>query len=384
MLNELKCPKYYSKININKKIFLIIRSVLTIESIYFMSYGNPISLPSFLIGITSLIVTILYIFSAENSTWKKKEIRLYILIAFSATELYLFFLSCSRIAFKKELMDEAIIKIDEFFLGKIFPRGQISLYLDENKNFGPNKIGGKILNNFLLFFYFTYYLNPYVFIFIILFKNCFQETLYRNKNNGQKSPTYYNSWNKFYFTVSIYIATYIQVFFINVLVPASSPRLFLKNEYKNQLEYFGLNKIFGNIKDDKSANSFPSGHVAETFCLFLPFLAMKRYAIALFVLIVSLIIGLATVVLRYHYFADVLVGMLNSALSFLICYFLKIILKIKYPELNDDIQTDSKLLERIGNTEFQKIEYNDKIDNENSEFRKIASSEKLDDENEDN
>lgn len=349
---NLKCPKYYSKINIHQKIFLIIRTVLTIESIYFMCYGIPISIPAFLIGITSLTITFLYIYSAEKSTWRQNEIKIYILIGFSATELYLFFLSCSRIAASKELMDEAIIKIDEYFLGNFFPRGQISLYLDENKKFGPKSIGGKIINNFLLVFYFTYYLNPYVFIFIILFKSCIKETIYRANNNGQKSPTFFDSWNKFYFTVSIYICTYIQVFFINSIVPASSPRLFLKNEYKNKLIYYGPNIIMGQIKDDKSANSFPSGHVAETFCLFLPFLSMKKYFIAFFVLIVSIIIGLATVVLRYHYFADVIVGMLNSILSFLIYCFLQFILNIKYPELSDDqnIQIE-KFFARLENSE---------------------------------
>ena len=43
---------------------------------------------------------------------------------------------------------------------------------------------------------------------------------------------------------------------------------------------------------------------------------MKRHFIAIFVLIVSMLIALATVILRYHYFSDVIVGMLNSTLVF--------------------------------------------------------------------
>ena len=343
---HLECPKYYSKININEKIFLIIRLVLTIESIYLMCHGNPWSIPAFLVGMTSITVTILYVYKAEKSTWKQNELKLYILIIISGIELYLFFLASSRIASKKKLMDDALVKVDEFFLGGLFPKGQISLYLDENKNFGPNTVGGKIINNILILFYFTYYLNPYVFIFIVLFKNCVKETVHRYKNNGEKLPTYNNSWNWFYFTLAVYIATYIQIFFINTLVPAVSPRLYLKDEYKNDIVYVGLNKYMVNIKDDASANSFPSGHVAETFCLVFPFLEMKRYYIAVFVLIVSLLIGLATVVLRYHYFADVLVGMLNSVLAFLVCYLIKLILKKRYPELNEENE-DIKLLDRI-------------------------------------
>ena len=95
---HLECPKYYSKININEKIFLIIRLVLTIESIYLMCHGNPWSIPAFLVGMTSITVTILYVYKAEKSTWKQNELKLYILIIISGIELYLFFLASSRIA----------------------------------------------------------------------------------------------------------------------------------------------------------------------------------------------------------------------------------------------------------------------------------------------
>ena len=363
---KLEIPKYYSSINIIEKIFLFIRTVLTVESIYFICYGNPFSIPAFLIAITSLTVIILYIYQGEKSSWKQNEIKLYILIGISAIELYLFFLSSSRIASKKELMDESILKIDEFFLGRFFPKGQISLYLDENKTFGPKSIGGKIINNFLLVFYFTYYLNPYLFIFVVLFRKCIKETIYRYKNNGEKSPTFNDSWSKFYFTLSVYIATYIQIFFINSIVPAISPRLYLKDEYKNEIIYYGLNNIFVNIKDDASANSFPSGHVAETFCLVFPFFSMKRYFIALFVIVISILIALATVILRYHYFADVLVGMLNSTLSFLICYFIRIILFIKYPKLN---------------AEYSQIELIDKIASNSSEVSNEEKENIIDKEN---
>ena len=63
---------------------------------------------------------------------------------------------------------------------------------------------------------------------------------------------------------------------------------------------------------------------------------MKRHFIAIFVLIVSMLIALATVILRYHYFGDVIVGMLNSTLVFYYLIFIRIILLIRYPELNDE------------------------------------------------
>ena len=157
----------------------------------------------------------------------------------------------------------------------------------------------------------------------MLLRKCLLETIYRYKNKGEKSNNYYDTWSKLYFCISVYSLTYLQIFFINTLVPAISPRLYLKNEYKNKLIYIGLNKIIGSIKDDSSANSFPSGHVAETFCLVLPFFVIKKYFIAIFILLDSLLISLATLVLRYHYFSDVLMGMINSLIAFAICYFVK-------------------------------------------------------------
>lgn len=311
-------------INVSQRMFFIIRTISAFESFFFICHGNLYCIPAFLLGIITLSLIIVYIYNqGKKKKWFANEIKLYLLIFISAIDLPFYFLASSRIASKKELKDEAIIKIDTFILGYFFPKGQLSLYLDENEIFGPLSKLGKIINNILLPIYFTYYLIPYVFVFMMLLRKCIIETIYRYKNKGEKSNNYNDSWSKFYFCVSVYILTYLQIFFINTFVPAISPRLYLKDEYKNELVYIGLNKIIGNIKDDASANSFPSGHVAEIFCLVFPFFVMKRYFIATFILLESLLISLATLVLRYHYFSDVLMGMLNSLISFAICYFAK-------------------------------------------------------------
>ena len=311
-------------ISISKRIFFIVKALSAFESFYFICHGNLYSIPAFFVGIMELLLIFLFIYNqGKKDQWLKNEIRLYLVIFFTAIELPFFFLASSRIAYKKEYKDEAILKIDAFLLGHFFPKGQLSLYLDENENFGPLSKWGKIINNILLIIYFTYYLIPYVFAFMMLLRKCLLETIYRYKNKGEKSNNYNDTWSKFYYCISVYNLTYLQIFFINAFVPAISPRLYLKDEYKNELIYIGLNKIIGNIKDDASANSFPSGHVAETVCLVLPFFVMKRYFIAIFILLDSLLISLATLVLRYHYFLDILMGILNSLMSFFICDFLK-------------------------------------------------------------
>lgn len=315
-------PNFASEININKKIFLIIRVISTVESMYFISYKSAQSIPAFILSIINLLIVISYVYSdGKKDKWLKDEMKLYALILIIGLELPFYFYASSRIAFKKYFLDEVLLKIDSFLWGRIWPKGQLSLYLDEHEKFGPLTKWGKIINNVLIIFYFTYYLVPYFFVFIIFLRKIIQETIFKYKNNGKKSNSYNNVWSKFFFIASVYSATFLQILLINTLVPAVSPRIYLKDEYKNDIVFIGLNKYFGNLKDDGSANSFPSGHVAETLCLVLPFIIMKRYFIAGFIFFDSFLIFIATLILRYHYVGDVIVGILNSLISFIICYY---------------------------------------------------------------
>lgn len=335
-------PNFANEININKKIFFIIRALSTMESIYFIFCKNPQSIPAFILGIINLIITISYIYShGKKDKWISDEIKLYLLVLIIALELPIYFYASSRIAFKRFFKDEKLLNIDAYFFGNFLPKGQLSLYLDEHEVFGPLTKWGKIINNILLLFYFTYYLVPYVFIFTIFLRKCVHETIYKYKNNGTKSITFNDSWSKLFFVLSVYSATYLQIFLINSLVPAASPRIYLKDEYVNDIVYIGLNKLLCNIKDDGSANSFPSGHVAETFCLFLPFIAMKKYFLASFIFFDSILISIATLVLRYHYNGDVIAAILNSIIAFLLCYFCR----YAYKDLNKTQQYKSIPLE---------------------------------------
>ena len=94
------------------------------------------------------------------------------------------------------------------------PKGQLSLYLDEHEVFGPLTKWGKIINNILLLFYFTYYLVPYVFIFTIFLRKCVHETIYKYKNNGTKSITFNDSWSKLFFVLSVICIVYSPYFVI--------------------------------------------------------------------------------------------------------------------------------------------------------------------------
>ena len=73
-------------------------------------------------------------------------------------------------------------------------------------------------------------------------------------------------------------------------------------------------------KDDKSANSFPSGHVGEVLSVGLSYIVTKEYTIGLIVIFFTILISLATLFLRYHYFCDILMAWFLALLSVIINY----------------------------------------------------------------
>jgi uncharacterized membrane protein YoaT (DUF817 family) len=79
-----------------------------------------------------------------------------------------------------------------------------------------------------------------------------------------------------------------------------------------------LNKT---CKDNKGANSFPSGHVGETICVAFCLLKIGKKTSGYIFLFASIMIALATLFLRYHYFCDVLAALLIVTASFYVSYF---------------------------------------------------------------
>ena len=212
--------------------------------------------------------------------------------------------------------------------------------------------------------------------------NCGKEVLFRFENKGRKSPSYTHRWSKTHFLFGTYLLTCVFVFFTNTLIPASSPRKHLADKYIHPLELSGFARYLNKkCKDDKSANSFPSGHVAEVLSIGLSYVMVKNYIMGIVIIFCSFLIGMATLFLRYHYFCDILAAIVCAFLSLSINYFFgyKIYLKEKENEgknleikdnnkslgiINVDINTDSSQKENklnIGNL-------NDKIDKNHVEL----------------
>ena len=307
-----------------KKVFLLTSFMSSCLSIYFLFYFIIELLFGITVSLITIILIIIYKLKFENNQkqWFYGEIILCMIMIILIFHLPSYYLSSSRITYKMKKMDESIVKIDSYILGWAFKYGQLSLYLDENNYIGPHTTIGHLINNTLQIFYLLYYIIPYTTLYAIFCANCIKEIFYRYKNKGIKSFTYNSHWKNTFFIFGIYNLTYILVFFINSCIPAGSPRKYLENEYKHKLKLSGLAKFLNKTcKDDKSANSFPSGHVAETVCISFAYFGMGKKFEGIYFLFCSFMILLATLFLRYHYFADVLCALAIAGFCFFFNYF---------------------------------------------------------------
>ena len=308
----------YKNLRKTEKFFFTVLLISFIFSLYIAIHKKQMAQTTLIIGTLTLILVIINLkFYNYQKNLFIRETLMFILLLFLATHLPIFFVGAARIAISKNLQDEKIIKYDEKILGFLFPRGQLALYLDKNNILGPHKPIGKFINNTLQICYFFYYLIPYITMYVMLYANCVKETIYRCLNKGKMSSTYIKNWDKILFLFGVYHLTLYIVFTINTLIPAGSPRIFIKNEFHNPLTLTGFAKFLNRVcRDSKSANSFPSGHVAEPLSIAFSLFGIKWRITGMIVSICSFLMFLATLFLRYHYFVDVVFSVIIAFLSY--------------------------------------------------------------------
>ena len=337
-----------------KNIFLLTACISSCLSIYFSFFFITELIFSIIVSIITIVLIFIYKLQFENNPNSRiyDEILLCILMIILIFHLPSYYLSTSRITYKMKKMDESILRIDSFLLDWIFKNGQLSLYLDENKYIGPHTTIGQLINNILQIFYFFYYIIPYIILYGIFLANCIKEIIFRYQNKGQKSFTYYSHWKNAFFIFGIYNLTYSFVFFINSFIPAGSPRKYLENQYSHSLKFSGFAKFLNDTcKDDKSANSFPSGHVAETMCIAFAYLGMGKKKEGALFFFCSIMIALATLILRYHYFSDVLCAVSISGFCFYFNYVFGYIQKEKEEEKTEKNQ-GKQLVKEVEKKEY--------------------------------
>ena len=320
-MNILKGFKFLNPIY---QMFFISTLISCFFTIYLVAHLEIETLYSVMVSSVTLVMLIIYLkhYAAYPLKWKRGDIFLLILTFITVFHLPAHFVSTGRISYRREKKDDLLIQIDNYILGWLVKDGKISLWIDNNDYIGPHTSFGQFINNSLQIFYFFYYLIPYISMHFLNLLNCLREIIFRFKHNGAKSSSYKKNWNTTLFVFSVYLLTCVFVFFVNTLVPATSPRKHLKNEFVHSLNLTGFGKYLNKkCKDEKSANSFPSGHVAEILSIGLAFLATKNKFTGKLIIYNSGLIAFATLFLRYHYFCDIIMAVIIAFLSFGINYY---------------------------------------------------------------
>jgi membrane-associated phospholipid phosphatase len=229
-----------------------------------------------------------------------------------------YFYAVALTIYKRSYFDAQLVEVDTLLLGWAFPQGQVSLFLDQSDSLNPETFIGKLYSEVLMLTYMTYYIWPYLVTLIPTTKILLRYL----KKDIQTEEQHKENWRVLKVTAAIWAISYLTVFLINSLVPASSPRIYFDGQYEHPITGFGLaGKLQGMAKENRSANSFPSGHVAETLAASLAaFFVVKMPILGGFMLVNSFLMMLATVMMRYHYFVDMLAGFFIGVGSFAIGY----------------------------------------------------------------
>ena len=359
----MKLIKGFCSLNPIYKMFFITSTLSSLLTIYFFLDFVPEIFYDVIVSSVTLIMIIIYLikYASNASKWKTGEIFLLILTFITVFHLPCHYVTSSRITYKKEKKDNLLMKIDKYLLGWLIKDGQISFWIDNNNFIGPHTLIGRFINNLLQIFYFFYYIIPYITMHFLNLLNCGREIIFRYQNKGFISETYRRNWNNTLFLFSVYLLTCIFVFFVNTLVPATSPRQYLIGQFKHPLKLSGFGRFLNSkCRDNKSANSFPSGHVAEVLSIGIAYLGTREYGIAIIVIICSILIGLATLFLRYHYFCDILMGIILAFLGFIInyCFGYRRYNKICGDEINQKVKILHNLPEPKKEIELSEDIYN--------------------------
>ena len=312
----------FKSLNPIHQMFFISTLISCFFTIYLVAHLEIETLYSVMVSSVTLVMVIIYLSKYANSkNWKCADIILLILTFITVFHLPAHFVGTGRISFRREKKDDLLIEIDKYILGWLVKDGKISLWIDNNDYIGPHTTLGKFINNSLQIFYFFYYLIPFISMHFMSLIDCLREVIFRFKHNGLKSSSNQKTWNTTLFVFGVYLLTCVFVLFTNSLVPATSPRKYLKDEFVHPLNLSGFGKYLNRkCKDEKSANSFPSGHVAEILSIGLAYYGAKCKNVGRIIISASLIIAISTLFLRYHYFCDIIMAIILAFLSYEINY----------------------------------------------------------------
>jgi membrane-associated phospholipid phosphatase len=120
----------------------------------------------------------------------------------------------------------------------------------------------------------------------------------------------------------IFLVTYYISYILYFFVPAIGPRFFLASQYTIPLKGIWVSESIRNFIDTMEPNkldAFPSLHTAILFTTLI--LAYKNNKTLFYIYIpIGILILISVIYCRYHYFVDVLAGIIVSFASYGIAY----------------------------------------------------------------
>ena len=124
----MKLIKGFNSLNPSQKMFFISTFLSSMFTLYLLLNFVPDVLWGVFVSSTTIILGYIYLsnYASDESKWKKGDCLLLFLTFITVFHLPSHFIATSRIAYKKELTDHILIKIDKILLGWFFKDGQVT------------------------------------------------------------------------------------------------------------------------------------------------------------------------------------------------------------------------------------------------------------------
>jgi len=254
---------------------------------------------------------------ARNNTGVQSEpslarLALFLLLGFSPLLYFEGSNAVNRFRFQQFglglLYDRFFLEVDTQLLGRFFPRGQVSLFLDSDPVIGVTSFLGRCLTEVLQIAYCSYYFwgNALLLYLAYLYFHQGKQTHVPHVP-GQPPLTQHQQWRRLILLLSAWVSTYMLNFLLNLLFPAVSPRIFIADGYKNPVRGVLFADYLRSATATAAANSFsafPSGHCGLSWLAVTMARAagFPRYRVV--TLVAAVTITVATLALRYHYVVD--------------------------------------------------------------------------------
>ena len=169
-----------------EKVFYIAILTTCLLGFYLICFGVFEAVYSVVVSVLTFINLLLILYTNTKSKWYYKEIATYLYFLVSISHLPVFFFGSARINFSRRKRDELLVSIDDFLLGWLWEKGQLSLTLDSSPNYNPDTKFHKIFGSILQVFYFIYYIYPYGCIYFIPLAKCIIESIKKYKQELSK------------------------------------------------------------------------------------------------------------------------------------------------------------------------------------------------------